>query len=144
MVLHISPQVSRAFDSTSLQSPASFIDVEAVILPKVTSNLPLQPVPFDQSWQHLSGIQLADPDFGTLGAIDLILGIDVFNEALRHGRRSGPRGTPNAFETAFGWVLAGAVSGIQSHPRVVSHFVSVVSGDDLIWKFWEVEQFSDD
>ncbi len=132
------------FSIAPIQSPVSPTDDEAVVLPKVTSNLPLQPVPLLPSWQHLSGIRLADPDFGTPGAVDMILGIDVFNEALLHGRWSGPRGTPSAFETTFGWVLAGAVSSTQSSPRVVSHFVSVASGDDLLQKFWEVEQFAED
>ncbi len=131
------------FSVAPTRSYTSLLEVNAIVLPRVTADLPLQPVAFQESWRHISGIQLADPDFGTSGAIDVLLGVDVFNEVLLHGRRSGPRGSPSAFETTFGWVLAGAVSGIQSKPRVFSHFVSVASSDDLLRKFWEVEQFND-
>ena len=40
-------------------------DVEAVVLPKVTCDLPVHPVSLDGNWKHLEGLQLADPDFGT-------------------------------------------------------------------------------
>ncbi len=38
-------------------------EVEAIVLPKVTSDLPLHPVPLDGKWQHLWGLQLADSEF---------------------------------------------------------------------------------
>ena len=44
-------------------------EVQAIVLPKVTSELPHQPVAFDKRWTHLSGIQLADPDFGSPGHV---------------------------------------------------------------------------
>ena len=40
------------------------ITIEAVVLPKVTSKLPVHTVSYDHSWTHLSGIRLADPLFG--------------------------------------------------------------------------------
>ena len=85
------------------------LQIEAFVLPTVTSNLPLHSVPFDHNWYHLSGICLADPDFGTAGNIDLLLGADVFSDVVLQGRRSGLSGSPAAFETRFGWVLTGAV-----------------------------------
>ena len=36
--------------------------------------------------------------------IDILLGVDVFVNALLHGRRFGPPGSPIAFEMDFGWV----------------------------------------
>ena len=56
------------------------------------------------------GLELADPDFGTLGAIDLLLGAEVFGQVVLHGRRVGPRGSPMVLKTNFGWVLGGAVN----------------------------------
>ena len=57
---------------------------------------------------------------------------------LLHGRRSGVYGSPTAIETTFGWVLAGAV-GTGSQAQVISHHVSALCGDELLRKFWEVE-----
>ena len=116
-------------------------EVEAIVLPKVTSDLPLHPVPFAGGWQHLWGLQLADPEVGNPGGIDILLGVDIFSDVLLHGRRSGPRGSPTAIETHFGWVLAGAVDCSQPPTQVVAHHTSILSGDDLR-KFWEIEELS--
>ena len=76
--------------------------VEAVILPEVTTNVPSTSVPFNNNWKHLSNLQLADPNFSTLGNIDLILGGNVFSCAVLYGRRLGPPGLPSAFGFGMG------------------------------------------
>ena len=60
---------------------------------------------------------------------------------LLNGRRNGAHGSPVAFETKFGWVLAGGVnSSSLSYCSVVSRHVSIPSSDDLLRKFWEIEE----
>ena len=81
--------------------------VEVVALPKVTTNAQFTVVPFDNNWNHLSNLQLADPDFGTPRNIDLILVADMFSNAVLYGWWFRPSGLPSAFKTAFRWVLAG-------------------------------------
>ena len=81
------------------------------------------------NWRHLSGIKLADPDFGTPGRIDLLLRL---RPLMSQGRRSGAPGTPAAFSTHLDWVLPGGMSSR-------SPSLSLLTGDDLIWKFWEIE-----
>ena len=61
------------------------ISVTAVIVSRVTSNLPLKSMQLDAKWKHLSDIQLADPDFGSPGKIDLLLGVDIFITVLLNG-----------------------------------------------------------
>ena len=78
------------------------MEVLAIIVPRVTCDLPLHPVSFDSLWHHLEDIDLVDPDFGRPGRIDLLLGVDVFVETLLQGRRTGPSGTASTFETEFG------------------------------------------
>ena len=93
--------------------------VEAVVLPKVTTNLPSTSVLFDNNWKHLSNLQLADPDFGTSGNIGLILGANVFSRAVLYGQQFGPPGSPSAFKTVFRWVLAGTIDErLCKHPIV--------------------------
>ena len=79
------------------------IDLTAIVLPKVTCDLPVSLVPFDSSWSHISDLPLGDPAFGLPGRIDLLLGVDVFVSVLRQGRRKGPPGAPIALETEFGY-----------------------------------------
>ena len=85
---------SKACTSVSLLVPKFHVtcalQVEAFVLPKVMGELPVYPVPFHQEWGHLSGIRLADPDFGCPGNVDVLLGADVFSSVILHGRRCGP------------------------------------------------------
>ena len=123
---------------SSTRCPHKKMEVTAIVVPRVTCDLPLHPVSFDLSWNHLEDIQLAGPDFGRPGRIDLLLGVDVFVEILLQGRRIGPPGSPNAFETEFGWVLAGRLDSLGPN-HVASHHTSFVAGDDLLRRFWEIE-----
>ena len=81
------------------------IEVEAAVLPKVTGDLRTIPVSPVTQWKHLSGLELADPDYGTPAQVDILLGGKVFSKAILHGRQFGPTGAPSAFKTRFGWVL---------------------------------------
>ena len=113
------------------------------MVPRVTCDLPLQPVRNSSKWNHISDLSLADPDFGTPGRIDLLLGADIYANILLHGRRCGPPGTPTALETRFGWVLTGktqAHSHSASHTSVASHHATTASGDDILRMFWEIEE----
>ncbi|ODM87182.1 hypothetical protein Ocin01_19500 [Orchesella cincta] len=73
----------------------SFVDVESLILPKVTGTLPRLPCD-PTSWSHLRDIRLADPHFCEPGDVDLLLGADVVALIMREGRRQGPLHTPIA------------------------------------------------
>ena len=84
-------------------------------------------------------IELADPEFGTPARIDLILGADVYNKVIRHGRRSGPPGSPTANKTAFGWVLAGTVQTSGPIKNADTCCLSSTVGDELLRAFWEIE-----
>ena len=116
------------------------ISFTAIVVPRVTSDLPLSPVSLKPEWTHLDHLPLADAEFDTPGRIDLLLGVDVYVESLLHGRRKGPPDSPVAFNTIFGWVLAGRTQSPVQH-RVLSHHVSVESSDsDTLRKFWELEE----
>ena len=128
------------FKVSSLHSPSKKFAVSAVIVPRVTCDLPLHPVPLNLAWDHLAHLQLADPGFGVPGKIDLLLGVEVFVEVMRHGRRIGVPGSPVALETEFGWVLAGGTDSCSPTQQITTHHVSVLSGDDILRQIWEVEE----
>ena len=98
------------FTVSPVGNPDRRIGVTAVIVPKVTADLPVKPIPFGLDWDHLSNISLSDPAFGEPGRIDALLGIDIFIACLLEGRLTGPPGSPTAFETVFGWVLGGLIN----------------------------------
>ena len=110
----------------------SGVNMHAAIVPRVTCDLPTQHIPFKAEWNHLTDLTLADPDFGRPGKIDLLLGVDVFSQVVRQGRRSGVPGSPSAFETEFGCVLAGETNTCVSHLSLTSYHTAVYGGDGLL------------
>uniref|UniRef100_A0A1X7TFI7 DUF5641 domain-containing protein n=1 Tax=Amphimedon queenslandica TaxID=400682 RepID=A0A1X7TFI7_AMPQE len=85
-------------------------------------------------------IHRSDPNFGIPGQIDALLGVDIFVEALLPGLWSGCTGSPVAFETRFGWALAGSVEDVTPSSQVNSYHVSLSSTDDVLLKFCEMEE----
>ena len=130
------------FQILSTHSNGRKIDLTAVVLPKVTCDLPVTPVPFDLSWTHLSGLPLADPGFGEPQHNDLLLGVDIFVDVLCHSRRTRPTGAPVAIETEFGWVVfcGSTASSDDLNLYTASHHASTVGSDDILRKFWEIKQ----
>lgn len=55
-----------------------------------------------------------DPTFSESGKIDLLLGADIFSQIIQKGLRRGPKGSPIAQQTQFGWVLSGGLASKQS------------------------------
>ena len=135
-----SSQPITTFQVSSLYAPTKKFNISAVIVPRVTCDLPLHPIPTNHGWNHLSGLQLADPDFGQPGRIDLLLGMEIFAEVVLHGRRLGLPGSPIAFETHFGWVVAGGTDSCVTTQVVTSHHAAFLTGDDLLRRFWEIEE----
>ena len=133
-------QSVATFSIAPLLSSTEKLQVSAIVVPRVTCDLPTQPVYFNSKWSHLNNLHLADPDFGQPNKIDILLGVDVYAEVLLHGRRNGPPGTPTAFETKFGWVLTGKTENLELPSDVASHHVATLSGDDILRKFWEIEE----
>ena len=127
---------------SSTRANSKKMDLTAVVVPKVTCDLPINPIPFDTSWSHIDGLDLADPSFGEPGRVDLLLGIDVCMEVMCHGRRTGPKGSPSALQTEFGWVLGGKSSIPAASHHLVAHTMSqsTVHGDEILKKFWEIEE----
>lgn len=69
-----------------LQKSNKEINVSAVIVSRVTCDLPSQHIPLKTEWNHLTDLVLADPDFGRPGKIDLLLGVEVFSQVVLQGR----------------------------------------------------------
>ena len=57
-----------------------------------------------------------------------------------YGLRCGCPGSPIALETLFGWVLAGSTDSCAPAPVIATHHTTLLSWDDLLRRFWEVEK----
>lgn len=93
---------------TSSHDQSNVFTTNALVLSKLTNHLPVEPfVPTE--WDHLSGLQLADPDYFNSSKIDIILGADIYAELLCDGLRIGKLGSPVGQNTLLGWILSGRV-----------------------------------
>ncbi|KAJ8914346.1 hypothetical protein NQ315_011334 [Exocentrus adspersus] len=99
-----------------------------------------------KSWSHIVNINLADPQFYHPGAIDIILGADVFPNILLQGRIAGKAGEPTTINTVFGRILMGTVqSNTYLNTNTTSLFAHTADTDlsfldSSIKRFWELEE----
>ena len=63
----------------------------------------------------------------------------MFSEVVQQGRQIGVPGSPSAFETDFGWKLAGEASPAATSLPLLAHH-TVDTGDELLRKFREIAQ----
>lgn len=126
---------------TSTQHSTSLVNIKAIVLPSLTKRLPITSIPKGH-WPHLSALELADPEFNVSKPIDVLLGVDAYHDILKPGLILGPRGTPPAQETVFGWVLFGNTNSHQSTSEVTTlhAWISIPSCEETIQKFWSLEE----
>ena len=120
--------------------------VKAFILPKVTYDMPRHNIQGIRDLPHIRDLSpLADPDFHLPKRIDLILPVDCLDEVLLPSKRSGPPGTPSAWETLLGWGIMGKYSPDQvtaldqSVHSVTTSTVEEVGLNLQIERFWKQE-----
>ncbi|XP_058448980.1 uncharacterized protein LOC131428938 [Malaya genurostris] len=116
--------------------------IQCLITDNVTVDLPT--TSFDVSdWVLPVGIQLADPTFHHSGKVDMLIGSQWFLKLLLPGEISLAENLPILKETQFFWVLGGNYGGdTYSDPVLHSHAVTLDDLDQLIRRFWEVEEIS--
>ena len=68
-------------------TPLSRHNLSAFVVPRVTCNLPSHPVSLHHGWEQIKGLRLPDPEFGQPRKIDFLLGVEIFVDIVRHGRR---------------------------------------------------------
>ena len=126
---------------TSTQHSFTLANVQAIVLPSLTKRLPITTLPKGY-WPHLSSLKLADPEFNVSKSIDVLLGVDVYHDILKPGLILGPKGTPAAQETMFGWVLFGNTNICQSSTEVMTLHAStsLPSCEETLHKFWTLEE----
>ncbi|XP_054259498.1 uncharacterized protein LOC128984223 [Macrosteles quadrilineatus] len=117
------------------------IQIDAVIIPQISSVLPAAPIP-ESLINRFNSIQLADPDFHRPAKVDILFGAQAFTDILSDGFAL-IKGKPSALSTIFGWILMGDVpkQPMQQH-ELNSLFVSSQSTDRLLEKFWEMEEIN--
>ena len=111
------------------------LQLEALVLPRITSLLPQQPID-SHTLAHIKDLDLADPEYFRPGSIDILFGADVFSQLFLSDAVN--MGNPAAQNTVFGWVLSGKMPTSDEVSLVSLHSYADVG--DILKKFWEIEE----
>lgn len=109
--------------------------VDFIILPHITSLTPATEVS-EEIVERFESFPLADPQFYVPGPVEILLGADHFLNVIYTEKILGQ---PSAVNTIFGWVIMGGWSTTQ-RPSGVAVFLGSVSLDELVKRFWEIEE----
>lgn len=117
------------------------IDLEALILPKITTPLPHQFIDI-RSWPIPKDIQLADETFFSPQRIDLLIGAEFYYQIIMHQQITLDEHLPILRNTLFGWIVSGK---IDSNETISQHLCSVAVSeptklDEQLQQFWEIQR----
>ncbi|XP_068149477.1 uncharacterized protein [Drosophila tropicalis] len=131
----------------SIYNPHAKYKLLASVIPLVSKRMPIKRLPFEE-WTHLKGLPLADPNFFSPQGVDILLGNDVYDELMLGEVHRGIRGMPLAQNTHLGYIVSGKTN--QESGRRSSYTITVRRKEadeileQLLCKFWELEQFDEE
>ncbi|XP_018360396.1 PREDICTED: uncharacterized protein LOC108759449 [Trachymyrmex cornetzi] len=143
----ISQQVSSALKSVELHIMSRCstfnMDIEYVILPKITQNLPLVEVCVT-NLDIPKDIKLADPHFNTPSKIDMLIGAEKFWELIGTGQIRLGKYKPVLQESSLGWLISGPISLSQSNKgsSTSCHLSTIDELNQSVKRFWEIEDYT--
>lgn len=120
---------------SSLQPTVRF-QANAVVLKKITSDLPSFPVDSSLT-SKFSHVKLADSHFGQTRQIDFLLGADLYTDVLLD--KPIIRGKPAGIHTAFGVILLGEVTSRSDGQSQVA-LLTNVQLERSLQRFWQLEE----
>ena len=87
------------------------VKVTAALVDNITYNIPAHAIFCTENWEVTRNLRLADPSFHKPGHIDALIRMDVLSDVLLNGLHTGKPTEPKAFNTVFGWAIAGQYQG---------------------------------
>ena len=97
--------------SSAFTSSDKSIHITAHIIESIMSDSPVCDREKVKQMPFLKGLQLADPDLGSHGKIDLLLGLPDFIRCKEDQSVSSPTRCLTAEKTLFGWAVGGSIEG---------------------------------
>ena len=142
-VNQVSFKTSKTIDFEISSPISSFKNTYSfLILNKITNVLPSKPVCV-QNWTFLDDFSLADPGFAIPEKIDILLGVEPYEDVVMNEVFKPSRDLPTLRKTVFGWVVSGKITSSQTKDNemrkiVVCHSIAELSNS--LTKFWEIEE----
>ncbi|XP_043488059.1 uncharacterized protein LOC122514990 [Polistes fuscatus] len=119
------------------------VRITAHVLKTVTGILPSGEISQEPEWPHLRGLNLADPEFLTPRAEDVIIGADFYGQLIRPNIIRHSSRDPIAQLSIFGWLVIGPTRAPVTLARKIHHGISQPTNSclqNLLTKFWIQEE----
>lgn len=94
-------------------------------------------------WPHLKRLNLADPDFLTPRAVEVIIGADFYGQLIKPNIIRHSPSSPIAQLSSFGWLVIGPIHAPVTLAKAAHHIVSPPSSSqlqDMLTRFWVQEE----
>ncbi|XP_058840840.1 uncharacterized protein LOC131696310 [Topomyia yanbarensis] len=118
-------------------------DVEFLVLPRVTADMPESDVATD-CWNVPKELFLADPNFNKRAEIDMIIGLSHFFACFKSAARVHlADDLSELVDSVFGWIVVGSGEVIPNSPEQVHCHVSaicLVTLEKSLERFWKLEE----
>ena len=140
----VKPSKYLAVFSAEATCSEKMVKITAALVDNITHNLPAHPIYGTEDWEVTRNLCLADFFFHKPGHIDPLISMDVLSEVLLNGLHTGKPMEPIAFNTVFGWTVAGQYQGSPVQAPTSLHVVCEAGEhlDSLLKRFWEFEETS--
>ncbi|XP_055839376.1 uncharacterized protein LOC129907285 [Episyrphus balteatus] len=119
-------------------NPDVHIPIAAVVLKKLTGNLPSQTVDAS-NLVELKRLRLADPNFDKPASIDMLIGADIYPLILCEGIKREKDLSPIAQNTVFGWIISGPCNENPNKTTLNTFFIRLLLLKQ-VQRFWELEE----
>jgi hypothetical protein len=146
-VAGINQSLTNASTVTDIKIQSNYEDynsnLSCVVIPQISEFLPCNSFS-TANLKFPQHIQLADPTFHVKGAIDLLIGAQVFFQLLKPNRESLAQNFLLQ-ETKLGWVVVNSCynNGQDIAIRNLCHFVQPAL-EQMVNKFWELDSFKNE
>ncbi|UYV63791.1 hypothetical protein LAZ67_2005625 [Cordylochernes scorpioides] len=105
---------------TSHFNMSRIFKTNALVVDKVTSYMPY--LKFEEhQFDHLQGLQLADPQYQYTAPIDILLGADIAFSIFKGAIKYGHEGQPKAIKTLLGWLLLEKLKPFKRNPETIKN-----------------------
>ncbi|UYV81320.1 hypothetical protein LAZ67_20000761 [Cordylochernes scorpioides] len=126
---------------TSHFNMSRIFKTNALVVDKVTSYMPY--LKFEEhQFDHLQGLQLADPQYQYTAPIDILLGADIAFSLFKGAIKYGHEGQPKTIKTLLGWLLFGEIKTFQKKSKnyqKLHTFNCTLNNWEPIFSLWEEE-----
>ncbi|XP_037047939.1 uncharacterized protein LOC119082532 [Bradysia coprophila] len=140
MIVQESTSVVRFIVSSRVDTKFK-VEVEAFTIKNVSADLPSTQIQ-RKDWPHLNGLKLADEFYDKSSSIDILLGIEVYEEIILDGIIRKIDNSPTAMNSRLGWLMFGKVKVEDVVPQINSLHTVIHNENlnDILKSFWEMEE----